>query len=538
MMRKSRGISMGMLLSALALTAIVALGVSGGVALLSVTRLADSNTTVLRTGNVARVQGDVDMMHDAIRADVYKALLSTHSGGGLDEARKSFEEHAKELREGFASNLPVLPAEARKLADLAQPVLERYASSAASIIAQPSADATAQLATFNADFEALEVQLGHVTDAIEASAKDQTDEAAAMVGRAKFTVLGSALVAIVLLCGVALWVHRVSVPNLRRLAREAERIAESGDLTQAPAVAGNAEVRQVAEAIGRMLVRQREVVAQAHRSADEIHRSMQVLGGLSESVRKHAEEQDGMARHAMQGFEGVAESVELVAGNAQRAVAAAQQAGSVSENGAGAVRRTSEELNGLTHAVQDVSTIIASLAREATEISSVVSVIREIADQTNLLALNAAIEAARAGEQGRGFAVVADEVRKLAERTSSSTDQIFSVIARIEQASGAAVRSVDCSVDAVSKGIARAVESADAVAEIPQAAAQVISGMRDISDALAAQRQTHHEIAELIERVSQAAHNASEDAHTLDNLVQQTQTSMSALSDAVRQFKV
>jgi methyl-accepting chemotaxis protein len=534
------GISIGLMLGGL--TAVAALALIGMTALasLNAAHMQAAATGILRAGEITRRQSDVDMMHDAIRADIYNPLLSVRLGdaAGRQAAAKDLIEHGELLRKNFSDNLPELPAQARKLADQAQPVLERYLGAARQITAAESADASAQLAAFNTDFEALETALSALTDAIEADAASQAGLAEAELSQGKLWILLGALLAIAALTAASFGVHRSCVPALRGLAREADLIAAQGDLRRRPEISGSSEIRSLAASLGRMLDQQASVVAQAHASAGSIERHVAQFMAVSERTRRQAGEQDGLAQNAMAGFEEVAESIEVIAGNARKALDSAEAAGRLSQQGAQEVHQTAAELDGITRSVQAVAGMINSLNQEAGEISGVVSEIRAIADQTNLLALNAAIEAARAGEQGRGFAVVADEVRKLAERTGQSTDRIFKLIERISHSSHAAVESVEASVQAVSAGVTRANHSADAVAAIPAAASAVSSGMREISDTLIAQRQTNQHIARLIEQVGLATRSASEDATTLATLASQTQDAIHELTGAVRQFKV
>lgn len=538
MQTHTAGLSTGSMLLGLLATAIVALLITTGIALVNLEALSSANNRVLETGKSVRVQGDVDMMHDAIRADVYKTLLNqTGDPTELASAKAAFAEHAKELRTNFQANLPTLAPEAKAIADSAAGAVERYVTTAEALIADP-ATSTAGLPRFNADFETLEAQLGKLSDAIETEAAWQVETARSTTGTARRNILACGLFATLLLCTVALWAFRSSVPPLRRLAMCATRIAETGDLTLQPQANGSREVRSVATALAGLLSKQREVVAQAHESSGAIEEHMGTLVALSEHVRSGAETQNSLAQQALAGFEEAAQAIEIVADNAQHAVEAASAAGRLSHAGTASVRTAAGELDGVANSVQAMSASIGSLANEAEQISQVVSAIREIADQTNLLALNAAIEAARAGEQGRGFAVVADEVRKLAERTSSSTTTIFDLIARITAASHAAVDNAQTSIQAVEEGVRRANSSADDVSQIPAATEGVIHNMSDIRNALDAQRQSHREIAAVVEDVSRACSEACDNARTLDTLIAQTRHNMQRLSASVRQFKV
>lgn len=532
--------SSGFMLIVLALIATLALLISTLVAFSNLSRLIEANDTAQTLSGIMRKQGDVDMMHDAIRSDVYHYLLSAGNGDETQKtnARNDLAAHVKALRDNFNSNRSKLPDEARAAADAAEPVLQRYASGAEALVNLEGDAAKSKLETFNTDFEALEGELGALTTRIQGSAEQYTITAAAAATEGKRNIALSGGVALLVLLAVAAAVYRSSTPPLRALARFAQQVASSGDLSADPPAQGSAEVRQMSAALSQMLEQQRRIIHQAHESSASVIRNMSRLSELSEEVKRGAEHQSEMTQQVLSGFEEAAQGIEVVADNANHALDAARTAGQISGEGAASVRATAGELNGLSHAVRAVSTIIASLTAETAHISGVVGAIREIADQTNLLALNAAIEAARAGEQGRGFAVVADEVRKLAERTSASTVEVFNLIERIDQASRQAIRSVESSVESVTAGIARAGHSAEAVEGIPQATTQVILGMQEIAGTLAAQRQTHNQIARVIEEVSVLSSTASENAGALAGLMQETRASMKALEEAVRQFRV
>jgi methyl-accepting chemotaxis protein len=153
--------------------------------------------------------------------------------------------------------------------------------------------------------------------------------------------------------------------------------------------------------------------------------------------------------------------------------------------------------------VRETSGTIEKLGEQSTRISLIVKVIEEIADQTNLLALNAAIEAARAGEQGRGFAVVADEVRKLAERTSKATHEVTQMINAIQEASRSAVDGMIATVAQVDDGVVLAQRAGDAIHLIQVESGQVLSTVTDISTALVEQSKASNDIASNIEKVAQ-----------------------------------
>ncbi|MDR2679120.1 MAG: methyl-accepting chemotaxis protein, partial [Zoogloeaceae bacterium] len=177
--------------------------------------------------------------------------------------------------------------------------------------------------------------------------------------------------------------------------------------------------------------------------------------------------------------------------------------------------------------VGDASRVITELGEASKQISDVVQVIKEVADQTNLLALNAAIEAARAGEQGRGFAVVADEVRKLAERTAQSTVDIGTMIGKIQASANDAVTEMEKVVGQVSVGKELAESAGVVMASVREDADRVSNAVTEISSALKEQSQASQEIAKHVESIAQmtdennaAASETSSNAHHLQEIAQ------------------
>src|SRR5574343_262057 len=167
------------------------------------------------------------------------------------------------------------------------------------------------------------------------------------------------------------------------------------------------------------------------------------------------------------------------------------------------------ELERVASDITESAALIESLGERSKQISSVVSVIREIADQTNLLALNAAIEAARAGEQGRGFAVVADEVRKLAERTSLSTQEIATTVSAILDETGRAVGRMQGLSANMSGSVDMARQAGESLETIDQHAQETVEVVHGIADSTREQSSASHEIARLVENIAQAAEGSN-----------------------------
>jgi methyl-accepting chemotaxis protein len=223
-------------------------------------------------------------------------------------------------------------------------------------------------------------------------------------------------------------------------------------------------------------------------------------------------------------IEEMSSSTSSISGQGRSAKTIAIQSRQNAEDGAAIINKTVSGLLVTAQEIESASTEVSHLGDDASRINDVVKVIREIADQTNLLALNAAIEAARAGEQGRGFAVVADEVRKLAERTSHATTEINEMSAKIGDVAKNALGSMDKVVKTTRQGVTDAETARSSITNIQHSFNEVSQVIDEISDSLAQQNAAANElaqntesIAQLSEQNSSASKNLLQLAHDLEN---------------------
>jgi aerotaxis receptor len=231
-------------------------------------------------------------------------------------------------------------------------------------------------------------------------------------------------------------------------------------------------------------------------------------------------------------------SIDQVADNTNDVRQISENSRTLANHGREVVEQVVTDMSSITQAVMRTAQTIQDLGMKSDQIQHIVKAIKEIADQTNLLALNAAIEAARAGEQGRGFAVVADEVRNLAEKTRKSTQEIAKMTDEIRESTRLAVAEVEATVEKVKSGSALTEKAGSAIVEINDGAFKVLNGVEDISLSIKEQSQTSREIAVNVEKVAQMSEKTSAAVNEVAVTVKKLEQLAEALEDSVGNFRV
>jgi methyl-accepting chemotaxis protein len=392
------------------------------------------------------------------------------------------------------------------------------------------------------EFDKVSTQL---QEAMEPIIKSQVDEAtreiAAAISNAQrvqnITLIGIVLAVIVLAAGGVMLSNGIARPLAQMSQRMADLVSHR-DFSVRVEVSGNDEIASAGRSFNELVSALHAILRELN---EDVHRVDGTAKELAEAVANSAQSSQTTSSAASSmaaAVEQMSVSLDQMRDNTNSALDIVSSASRYSQEGSEVIGKTVADMQRISSAVQQTADVIAELGQQTGQISGIVAVIREVADQTNLLALNAAIEAARAGEQGRGFAVVADEVRKLAERTSGATQEIGSRIEAIQGSSAHAVERMQAAVHEANAGAKLASEAGTAISGIRQSTTQVAAAFHDIVNAIAEQSAAGRDIAIQVEAVAQASdENSIAVGHTAD-----AAKTLENLSHSIRgqidQFKV
>ncbi len=522
----------------LVITCALGVGLAGAMAALALWTQSRSTAAleeVMASNGVLRNHLEADMMHDALRADVLNSFLA-QTGEERAGVSRDLAEHASRFREVLRENEKAVtdPGAARALQET-KPALEHYISQAESIVAKAATDVEAargSYGTFDAAFRALENEMEKLSDLIESKASLSRDAARATAEAARLWILGGAGAGGAVVIGLT-WLFAGTI--VRSLSRATVAIAAMAEGRHPGEVrlSSEQEFATLSGAIASMIRAREELTRSISGAAGELAQAAEDLAGRSDHVVENVGGQGAQVSKVSGAFTEMTSSAQEVAKRCAELAGLSEAARNKAEAGRVVVESTVSEMESIAQLVSGCSAAVSDLGAKSAQIGQIIKVINGIADQTNLLALNAAIEAARAGEHGRGFAVVADEVRKLAERTQSATEEVSRSISDIQSGTGNAVTSMATTRERVAGGVTHARSAGESLMEIVEGSTGVSAAIRDIAAAAEQQSQACEHVSESLEHISALSEKTTHDADGMGQVVQQLFNQSRALSDAV-----
>ncbi|MGM0631978.1 MAG: methyl-accepting chemotaxis protein [Pseudomonadota bacterium] len=455
-----------------------------------------------------------------------------------EEGVRAYGRRMSRLRDLVADN----PEQVRRLDELdrqyqgfltegVHPIIElrRQVDAAAGAVAEPDLTRVSDLANegtsraYMADMRALMDEFIAVEDRLRL----ERDEAmTASLGSMGLLLLLGPAMASVLAVLIVLWLARDMQGRFRTLLDVAHAIGD-GDFSQHIDASGNDEVAGVMTEFDRMRKTLAATLATIRGGSERLVGAGGKLGDTVQYLGRSSDEQNEFSSRMAATTEELTVSISEVTRSAEEARDISSSSESMSREGSEIILGSVSSMQAISERVQHAAGRINQLSRQSDEISSIISVIDSVSEQTNLLALNAAIEAARAGEHGRGFAVVADEVRGLAQRAAESTQEISRMINEVQSGIQSAVTEMESTVEQVGRGVEEANRAGDAIREIEAGSHRVLDVVDHISNALRQQSEASDDVARSVEKIASLSSEGASQVHEVRRVLDEVR----ALSD-------
>ena len=355
------------------------------------------------------------------------------------------------------------------------------------------------------------------------------------------TVNASSVIALIILAGLIIgsmvWLAISVLRPVTRLANTMKEIAAHKDVALRSDLHSQDELGEMATAFNSMMETFQHTLTRVAGSATQIATASEELSMVTNDTRQGVEKQTSQTEQVATAMNEMTATVQEVARHAEQAATSASEAHNLTDQGQQVVANTINSINALAQEIDNAARVIEKVEADGVKIGSVLDVIRGIAEQTNLLALNAAIEAARAGEQGRGFAVVADEVRTLASRTQASTQEIQQMIESLQAGTHQAVSVMQNSRDKARASVEEAGEAGESLAAISGAVSVINDMNTQIASAATEQQAVAEEVNKNITEISHVAESSADGAKQIDSSTADLAQLANLLQGMVAEFK-
>ena len=371
----------------------------------------------------------------------------------------------------------------------------------------------------------------------ETSVKNTYESSVALGKKLVYVSLGAAAVSVIVLL-LFTYTLTASINRNINILKDALSNIAHGNLSVRATVLGGGELGSMADSLNMMVRQLHEIIGGVKGAADNLAGLSASMANAAGKVLERGDQGNAKIHEVSAAMEEMRASVASISESADEAAGASSKTQSIANVGHENITSNAEATRRMLGSVDESSAVIANLSASVMRISEVTKVIRDIADQTNLLALNAAIEAARAGEQGRGFAVVADEVRKLAERTGASTADITSMVGQITSNTDTAVRSMEEVKNEVRNSAQIAAATKDTLVEILEATKRVSVLANHIASATHEQSSATENTASNMETISQITSNNAGNVRSMATTAESVKDTASELQKLVGQFKL
>ncbi len=380
---------------------------------------------------------------------------------------------------------------------------------------------------------------GNLGKAMSDFSKKSSDEAKGAMSSAKFMAGVNTGVAILVGIVSALLISRSVLKPLREMINRLHDIAQGeGDLTQRVDEDRQDEMGEMGRWFNAFVVRIQDVIKQVSGTTHQVASAATEIAASAEEMAAGLKNQEDQSVQMTTALQQTTQSVMEVARKSAETAAAAKDSGRDATEGGNVVSETVVQMKGISEQVQQSAKSIDSLGKKSEQIGQIIGVINDIAEQTNLLALNAAIEAARAGEHGRGFAVVADEVRKLAERTTKATEEVASSIREVQAQTSGAVENIRQGAANVSKGVELANDAGGKLERIVSGSRNVESMVQSIAAAAEEQSAAIEQISRSVQQINAVTRESNQAAGQSAEAAVQLSRQAEDLKRLVDQFKV